>query len=289
VSVRTRLRLDPDERELIAAIGAHLTKARNHDLRAARRGEPANERYKLLCTEFGIHSRYAGTICVDNDAATKAAKEQLWRHRATLRSAIATLQRRTGAPTRSECGCGQRGGCEMCRDGYATPSERFTKQRRLAGRIAELARVEARLSAKDYPVVYGSRQLANTRHHLPAAGLTEDQWRQSWSEARHWLGCAGNTGKPGGNPCLTLTRGPSRQWHLTVSVPTHVADQLGVPTRVKLRHPVRLHHRSRELEERLDRQRAVRLDINPSTDSKGRARLPAPVLGRRAPGAGSAG
>jgi hypothetical protein len=73
VSVRTRLRLDPDERALLAAIGSHLTRARNHDLRAARRGEPANERYKVLCKEFGIHSRYAGTICLDNDAATKAA------------------------------------------------------------------------------------------------------------------------------------------------------------------------------------------------------------------------
>ena len=74
VSVRTRLRLDPDERALLAAIGAHLTRARNTDLAAARRGEKANDRYKVLVAAFGIHSRYAGTICVDNDAATKAAK-----------------------------------------------------------------------------------------------------------------------------------------------------------------------------------------------------------------------
>ena len=77
VSVQTRLRLDRDEHELLAAIGAHLTRARNADLAAARRGEQANDRRKTLVAEFGIHSRYAGTICLDNDAATKAAKEHL--------------------------------------------------------------------------------------------------------------------------------------------------------------------------------------------------------------------
>ena len=58
-------------------VGAHLTRARNTDLAAARRGEKANDRYKILVERFGIQSRYAGTICVDNDAATKAAKEHL--------------------------------------------------------------------------------------------------------------------------------------------------------------------------------------------------------------------
>ena len=170
VSVRTRLRLDPDERLLLEAVGAHLTRARNTDLAAARRGEKANDRYKVLVEQFAIHSRYAGTICVDNDAATKAAKEHLWRHRAGLRRAIATLERRTAAPARSVCGCGERRGCPMCRDGYATINERFQKQRRLASLTAELARVEGQLAAKDYPVVYGGRRLAGTRYHLAEAG-----------------------------------------------------------------------------------------------------------------------
>lgn len=272
VSVRTRLRLDLDERDLLDAVGAHLTRARNTDLSAARRGEKANDRYKVLVAQFGIHSRYAGTICVDNDAATKAAKEHLWRHRAGLRGAVATLERRIAAPAQSTCGCGERRGCGVCRDGYASPNERWQKQRRLAARTAELARVETRLSAKDYPVVYGGRRLAGTRHHLEAAGLTEEQWRRTWSETRRWFGCAGNAGKPGGNPCLTLTRGPGGHWYLTVSVPTPVAEQLGVSTRVQLRHPVALHHRGHELQDRLDGRAAVRLDVQPDTDAKGRRR-----------------
>jgi len=167
VSVQTRLRVDPGERELLAAVGAHLTEARNADLAAVRRGERANDRYKLLVERFGIHSRYAGTICVDNDAATKAAKEHLWRHRAGLRRAVATLERRTVATPRSACGCGERRGCAACRDGYATPNERFQKQRRLASRRGELSRVEAQLTAKDFPVVYGGRRLAGA-HQPPA-------------------------------------------------------------------------------------------------------------------------
>lgn len=272
VSVKTRLRLDPDERALLVAVGAHLTRARNSDLAAARRGGKANDRYKVLVERFGIHSRYAGTICVDNDAATKAVKEHLWRHRAGLRRAVSTLERRTAAMARSACGCGQRRGCDRCRDGYATPSERFQKQRRLASRIAELARVEARLAAKDYPVVYGGRRLAGTRHHLARAGLDLEQWQTSWAEARSWFACAGNAGKSGGNPCLTLTRGAGGRWYLTVSVPKPVAGLFGVAARVRLRHPVPLHHRSAELEQRLDARAAVRVDLEPSTDHKGRPR-----------------
>ena len=270
VSVQTRLRLDPGEKVLLPTVGAHLTRARNTDLAAARRGENANDRYKVLCVAFGIHSRYAGTICVDNDAATKAAKEHLWRHRAGLRRAVAVLENRTSTTPRSTCGCGERLGCANCRDGYATPNERFQKQRRLASRRAELARVEAQLEAKDYPVVYGGRRLAGTRHRLDAAGMTEDRWRTAWTEARHWFGSAGNHGKPGGNPCLTLARGEGGHWYLTISVPKPVAEQLGVPTRIQLRHPVGLHHRGRELEERLDARLAVRLDVQPSTGAKGR-------------------
>jgi IS605 OrfB family transposase len=272
VSVRTRLRLDPDELALLTTVGEHLTRARNTDLAAAQRGEKANDRYKALVVQFGVHSRYAGTICVDNDAATKAAKEHLWRHRAGLRRAIATLERRTTVTPRSVCECGQRRGCDRCRVGYATPNERFQKQRRLAARTAELARVEAQLATKRYPVVYGGRRLAGTRHHLDRAGLTVEGWKTAWAEARAWFGCAGNTGKPGGNPCLTLTRGAGGAWFLTVSVPKPVAEELGVPTRVQLRHPVPLHHRSRELVQRLHDRLAVRLDVGPSTDAKGRMR-----------------
>jgi IS605 OrfB family transposase len=75
------------------------------------------------------------------------------------------------------------------------------------------------------------------------------------------------------------------RWYLTVSVPKPVAEQFGVAARLQLRHPVPLHHRSKELGQRLEERLAVRVDVEPSTDAKGRPRTylriswvrPAPV------------
>jgi hypothetical protein len=78
VSVGSRLRLTAWEQQLLTAIGAQLSRARAADLAAAQRQERANDRQKAIAARFGLHSRYAGSICVDNDAAVCAAKEQLW-------------------------------------------------------------------------------------------------------------------------------------------------------------------------------------------------------------------
>jgi IS605 OrfB family transposase len=56
-------------------------------------------------------------------------------------------------------------------------------------------------------------------------------------------------------------------------VPKPVAEQYGVQARVQLRQPLSRHHRSAELEQRLDERLAVRVDIEPSTDAKGRLRI----------------
>ena len=127
------------------------------------------------------------------------------------RRAVATLQRRTAAPPRSVCGCGERRGCLRCRDGYATVNERFQKQRRLASRIAELARVEAQLAAKDYPVVL-RRPAAGRDPAPPRRRPVSPRMSGAGPGPRRgaWFGCAGNVGRPGGNPCLTLTRGARR-------------------------------------------------------------------------------
>ncbi len=258
---------------MLAEIGQQLTRARNTDLAESQRGVRANDRVKRLVADFGIQSRYAGSICIDSDAAVRAAKEGLWRHRAGLRRAVATLERRTAALSRAECGCRERRGCVRCREGYKSANERWQKQRRLASRRAELARVDKQLAERRYPVVYGGRRLANTRHHLGTAGLSEKQWHAVWEEARFWFGCVGNTGRPGGNPCLTLRREADGLHYLTVSVPAPVAERLGVPTRVRLSHPVPLHHRSAELAQRLEDRGAVRLDIEPVTDPRGRRKV----------------
>ena len=51
--------------------------ARAYDLVPALADKKANDRYKVLMARFGIHSRYAGTICVDNNALVKTRRENL--------------------------------------------------------------------------------------------------------------------------------------------------------------------------------------------------------------------
>ena len=231
----------------------------------------ANDRYKLLCTRFGIQSRYAGTICVDNDAAVKAASEHQWQRLLKPRGATALLEQRVALPSKAAlCGCKKRR-CEQCGRGYSTENERVMKRRRLDVLLAELARVEKLRAGKTVSVVLGGRRLANARHHLDAADLSLEQWQQRWDHQRAWFGCAGNVGKPGGNPCLSLVDRDGGVF-LTVSVPKPVQVRFGMGSRVMLTAPVSLSHHGNDLRERFAaRQRCGSTSTSGLT---GRAGLP---------------
>ncbi|CCG01079.1 hypothetical protein [Blastococcus saxobsidens] len=276
VSVGSRLRVTDWEQQLLAAVGTHLSRARATDLAAAQRRERANDRQKALSARFGIHSRYAGSICVDNDAAARAVKEQLWAHQQRLQAAFRHVEARTALPSRAACcGCGKRR-CHRCGGGYVTENERVMKRRRLDVLRAELAEVQRRRSEGRYGACLGGKRLATTRHHLNQAGLTERQWQQLWLRRRAWFGCVGNAGVLGGNPCLSLRQdAPDRpgEWFLTVSAPGPVRARFGCGSQVRLTHPVPLHHRREELEERLSARRAVRLDVDFTIDRRGRGRV----------------
>jgi IS605 OrfB family transposase len=261
--VRTRLRLEPAEEQLLQAVGEHLTRVRMADLRAAAAGAPRNDRVKAMTAATGIQSRYAGTIGKDNDALVRLVKDGLYRRRADLRAAIRTLEHRTQAASRDTCCPGRRTAhaCAICRDGYATRVERAMKCRRLDVLRARLVRVEAGIAARDWRLMPGDRRLAGTRHHLDDAELTVEQGKSAWSESRFFLASVGNAGSVGGNPCLSL----DADGYLTVSVPPEVAEAFGVGTRVRLTHPVRFTHRGGELADRVATRQATRIDIEPTT------------------------
>ena len=71
--------------------------------------------------------------------------------------------------------------------GYPTPSVRWEKQQRRQVLQARLAEVERRLETGHVSVVRTGKQLANTRHHLEAARLTEEQWTEQWRARRLFL------------------------------------------------------------------------------------------------------
>jgi IS605 OrfB family transposase len=238
------------------------------DVKAAQAGVPANDRVKRMGGR--AQARYLGTIVRDNDALVRLARYGLYRRRFDLNGAIRVLERRTTALTRDQC-CGKvrrDKACEVCRDGYANPNERAMKLRRVGQRRAMLAEVERRITEKEYRLLPGGRRLANTRHHLDKAGLTEAEWRAEWESARFYLSSVGNAGMPGGNPCITL----DEQGRLTLSVPKPVVSSLGVNTRVTLTHRVLFKHHSEELRDRVAARHATRFRIEREVDHRGRVR-----------------
>jgi hypothetical protein len=107
--------------------------------------------------------------------------------------------------------------------GYATQTERFQKQRRVQHLRGELARVQADRAAHRVHVVEGGKRLATTRHHLDAAGLTVDQWRDHWEGGRYRVTANGSPDEPFGN--LTITVTPAGQVSIRLPKPLeHLAN-----------------------------------------------------------------
>jgi hypothetical protein len=72
-------------------------------------------------------------------------------------------------------------------------------------------------------VVRGGKRLLHARHHLDAAELTEDHWRQRWCSARRFLDADGESGKRYGNETIRVT--PGGQASLRLPAPlAHLAN-----------------------------------------------------------------
>ena len=88
--------------------------------------------------------------------------------------------------------------------GYGSPAERFAKTRRLGVLRGRLGAAERALAAGHPSITVGGKRLWRTRHHLDAADLTEQQWRQRWAAARLFLTADGESGKAGGNETIRV-------------------------------------------------------------------------------------
>ena len=88
-------------------------------------------------------------------------------------------------------------------------------------------------------VCRGGAKLANTRHHLDAAGLTEAQWRTRWSSRRLFGTANGSRDELGGNLTVRVTH----TGHVIIRLPgplEHLANTSG--GRYQLEHPVTFAH-----------------------------------------------
>jgi hypothetical protein len=195
--IRTRLRVDAADEQVLVRVGEHLGRLAGGDLAAlCRSGRFPDQqegqrtaRKRALTT--AASSRWAGAITRTSGDQWERGYANLLNARVGLRRAIQRLQSRLRVTV------GQPQGRVS---GYATQAERFGKQRRLQHLQARLAKVEKRIAAGQVSVCRGGRRLAKLRHRVgrDAGALTEVEWRAHGQAERWFLTADGRPTSGGG-------------------------------------------------------------------------------------------
>jgi hypothetical protein len=243
--IRTRLRVDAADEQVLVRVGEHLGRLAGGDLAAlCRSGRFPDQqegqrtaRKRALTT--AASSRWAGAITRTSGDQWERGYANLLDARVGLRRAIQRLQSRLRVTV------GQRQGRVS---GYATQAERFGKQRRLQHLQARLAKVEKRIAAGRVSVCRGGRRHAKLRHRVgrDAGALTEVEWRAHWQAERWFLTADGEADKRWGNETIRVH--PDLRW-LELRLPTPLAHLSNTPGRAvtyRLGCPVVFNHRRDE-------------------------------------------
>ncbi|TDC88425.1 IS200/IS605 family element transposase accessory protein TnpB, partial [Actinomadura sp. 7K507] len=150
-------------------------------------------------------------------------------------------------------------GTRRAAGGYRSRREWFAKSRRLHVLKDRLARVQADWDAGRVRVVRGGRRLLNNRHHLEAAGLSEEQWRARWEAGRWFCQADGESGKRYGNETIRVTP----EGEVSIKLPAPLAHLANAPHgRYVLTCRVAFAHRGTEWADRLEVDRAVAYRIH---------------------------
>src|SRR5919204_489153 len=239
--IRTRLRVDAADQQVLRAVGEQLGRLASADVAVRCRLGRSNDQWADRKRELtaASSSRWAGAITRTSNDQWERAGKNLLDARAGLRRAIRRLRARLGVPV------GRRQGRTR---GYASGAERFAKQRRLQQLQARLAAVEARIARGRVSVCRGGRRLARLRHALGRedVSLTEAAWRERWQAARWFLTADGEADKRWGNETIRVH--PDEHW-LEVRLPTPLAHLSNTPGRAptyRLSCPVAFTHRREE-------------------------------------------
>ncbi|MGW2248177.1 IS200/IS605 family accessory protein TnpB-related protein, partial [Streptomyces hirsutus] len=140
--------------------------------------------------------------------------------------------------------------------------EWHAKSRRLHVLEDRLARERAAWQAGRVHVVRGGKRLARMRHQLPAARLTELQWRARWEAERWFLRADGESGKRYGNETIRIS--PDGQ--VSIRLPAPLAGLANAPHgRYVLTGRIRFVHRGPEWADRVAANRAIAYRIHHDT------------------------
>ncbi|WP_413803978.1 IS200/IS605 family accessory protein TnpB-related protein [Streptomyces iranensis] len=260
VAVRDRLKhLSVEDEKVLRLIGDLLGTLASLDLKARcaagldhDTGQWA-ERKRTLTQESS--SRWAGSITkATHDQWALARRGQL-AHIQSLEAGVRTIAHRLSLPI------GEKGG-KRAPGGYRSRQEWHAKARRLHVLEDRLRAARADREAGVVRVVRGGKGLLNTRHHLRAAGLTEEQWRTRWQAVRRFLQADGESGKRFGNETIRVT--PDGE--VSLKLPAPLAHLANAPHgRYVLTARVAFAHRGEQWRDRLTANRAVAYRIHEDT------------------------
>ncbi|GGX26157.1 hypothetical protein GCM10010383_65710 [Streptomyces lomondensis] len=257
VTVRTRLKqLTPADEEVLRLVGAHLGSLASRDLKSRCRdglghdGEAWAGRKRDLTPQSS--SRWAGAITKASHDQWALARRCQLAHIQSLETGISTIRHRLSLPVGEK-------GSKRAPGGYRSKREWHAKTRRLHVLEDRLAKELADREAGIVHVVRGGKRLARTRHNLPAAQLTEAQWRQRWEAERWFLQADGESGKRFGNETIRVT--PDGE--VSIKLPAPLKELANAPHgRYVLACRVAFPHRGQEWADRVEANRAVAYRIH---------------------------
>ncbi|WP_405524268.1 transposase [Streptomyces canus] len=258
VAVRDRLRVSEADAAVLTEVGVYLGSLAAGDLaERSRQGlghDAAGWAVRKRSLTGRSSARWAGSITKASHDQWALARRGQAAHMAWLRGQIASIEARLARPLGAKAD--KRAGLVR---GYASRAEWHAKSRRLQMLKARLAGVEADRAAGRVRVVRGGKRLANTRHHLAAAGLDEQAWRERWQAERMFLAADGESGKRFGNETIRV----SDTGQVSLKLPAPLARLANAPHgRYVLDAAVAFRHRRQEWLDRITVNRAVAYRIH---------------------------
>ncbi|MFI1730303.1 IS200/IS605 family accessory protein TnpB-related protein [Streptomyces acidicola] len=252
VAVRDRLKhLTAEDEKVLRLVGDHLGTLASRDLKtrcAAGLDHDTDqwaERKRALTEESS--SRWAGSITKASHDQWALARRGQHAHIQSLEAGVRTIAHRLSLPV------GEKGG-KKAPGGYRNRQEWHAKTRRLHVLGDRLQAARADREAGVVHVVRGGKRLLNTRHHLDAAQLTEQQWRTRWQAARRFLQADGESGKRFGNETIRVTL----DGEVSIKLPGPLAHLANAPHgRYVLAARVAFAHRGEHWRDRVTANRAV--------------------------------
>ncbi|MFE9890737.1 IS200/IS605 family accessory protein TnpB-related protein, partial [Streptomyces scopuliridis] len=260
VAVRTRLRLSPAEVGVLREVGGLLGSLASGDLAVRCRDGLAHDGERWAVRKRALtgrsSSRWAGAITKATHDQWALARRGLAAYIRGLEAGIATVRHRLSLPVGEK-------GTKRAPGGYRSRREWHAKSRRLTVLETRRDRAVADWKAGRVRVVRGGKRLANARHHLADARLTEERWRGRWEAARMFLSADGETCKRYGNETIRVTP----DGHVSVRLPAPLAHLANAPHgRFTLAGAVVFPYRGEEWADRITANRAVAYTLHHDPD-----------------------